>query len=95
MLRLFSVQMAVIFILCIELYQQLRTAATYALAVLISPKERQKKPYAIPVQLIPYLEIDQARIRQIVTDVARKMHFNPLTGEAVISRLGGVRVFKN
>ena len=31
-----------------------RVAATHCLVIMISPEERNKKPYAFPVQCIPY-----------------------------------------
>ena len=31
-----------------------RTAATHVLVFMVSPEERNRKPYALPVQCIPY-----------------------------------------
>ena len=33
---------------------QRRIAATHVLVIMISPEDRSKKPYALPVQCIPY-----------------------------------------
>ena len=39
------------------------------LAVLISLKARNHKPYALPVQLIPYAGMNQAQIRDVINNV--------------------------
>ena len=55
------------------LYRHRRTAATHVLAVLISPEGRDRKPYAIPVQLIPYTGLPQAKIRDVISNVVKEM----------------------
>jgi len=50
-----------------------RTAATHILAVLISPDNRKRKPYSLPVQMIPYVGLGQKQIRAIVSNVAKEM----------------------
>ena len=50
-----------------------RTAATHLLVVMISPEERRKKPYALPVQCIPYKGLKDSQIRNIVNDVVKEM----------------------
>ena len=54
-------------------YRHRRTAATHVLAVLISPDNRKRKPYALPVQLIPYVGLSLKKIRLIVNNVAKEM----------------------
>lgn len=43
------------------------------LAVLISPEGRSRKPYALPVQLIPYTGLGQKKIRVIINAVIKEM----------------------
>ena len=52
------------------------TPATYALVVMTSPKERNKKPYALPVQCLAYESLpDQAVLsiaNKVVGDLAKR-----------------------
>lgn len=50
-----------------------REPATHVLVVLISPEERNKKPYALAVQCIAYKSIKDAEIRQIYNNVVKEM----------------------
>ncbi len=50
-----------------------RTAATHVLDIMISPDDRKRKPYALPVQCIPYVSLNQLQIRVIVTSVGKAM----------------------
>ena len=50
-----------------------RTAATHLLVVMISPEERKKKPYAFPVQCIPYKGLKDSQVRSIINDVVKEM----------------------
>ena len=43
------------------------------LAVMISPDDRKRKPYALPGQYIPYASLNQQQIRSVVTEVAVAM----------------------
>lgn len=47
--------------------------ATHVLAVMISPDDRKCKPYALPIQYVPYTSMNQGQIRSIVTGVAVTM----------------------
>lgn len=49
------------------------TPATHILIVMISPEERNKKPYAIPVQCIPYAGLGDLQLRSIVDKVVEQM----------------------
>ena len=50
-----------------------RQPATHVLVVLISPEERNKKPYALAVQCIAYKSIKDAEVRQICNKVVKEM----------------------
>lgn len=43
------------------------------LAVIISPDDRKRKPYVLPVQYFPYASLNQQQIRSVVTEVAVAM----------------------
>ncbi len=53
--------------------RQKRTAATHILVFLVSPEERNKKPYALPVQCIPYTSLSDTKARQLANKVIRAM----------------------
>lgn len=42
-----------------------RTAATHVLIFMISPEERNSKPYALPVQCIPYKGLSDSKVREL------------------------------
>jgi len=42
-----------------------RTAATHILVFMISNEERRKKPYAIPVQCLPYKGLSDLKVREL------------------------------
>ena len=50
------------FVQGISRYQ--RTAATHVLVTMISPSQRDKKPYALPVSCIPYAGLTETKARQ-------------------------------
>ena len=50
-----------------------REPATHILVVLISPEERNKKPYALAVQCIAYKSIRDSEVRQICNKVVKEM----------------------
>ena len=50
-----------------------RTVATHVLVVMISPESRSSKPYALPVQCIPYASLKDREVRDILNDVIREM----------------------
>ena len=57
----------------VGLYLHKRKAATHILAILISHGARNLKPYSLPVQLIAYSSINEAKIRLIINKVVEKM----------------------
>ena len=50
-----------------------RTAATHALVIMISPEERRQKPYALPVQCVPYRSLTDNMARNLVNKVIKEM----------------------
>ena len=50
-----------------------RTAATHILVFMISNEERGTKPYAIPVQCIPYIGISDSKVCQLANNIVHKM----------------------
>ena len=50
-----------------------RTAATHVLVFMISPEERNQKPYALPVQCLPYKGLSDAKARDLANKVIHEM----------------------
>ena len=50
-----------------------RIAATHILVVMISSEERSTKPYALPIQCIPYKSLKDSEVRQIANSVVKEM----------------------
>ena len=50
-----------------------RTPATHILVVMISPQGRNRKPYAIPVQCIPYVGLRDLQLRSIIDKIIDQM----------------------
>ena len=50
-----------------------RTPATHVLVFMISNEERNKKPYALPVQCIPYKGLSDLKVRQLANKVIHEM----------------------
>ena len=50
-----------------------RTAATHVLVLMISPEGRSHKPYALPVQCIPYKGLSDAKVRVLANKVIQEM----------------------
>lgn len=50
-----------------------RSAATHVLVVMISTETRSKKPYALPVQCIPYVSLKDGEAREILNTVIKEM----------------------
>lgn len=51
-----------------------RTAATHCLVVMIGTEERNKKPYALPVQCMPYKGLKDNEVRKICNQVIQEMY---------------------
>lgn len=54
-------------------YWYRRTVATHVLVIMISPESRSRKPYALPVQCIPYASLKDGEIRDILNQVIGEM----------------------
>jgi len=50
-----------------------RNAATHVLVFMISPEERNKKPYALPVQCLPYRGISDTKVRKLADNIIQEM----------------------
>lgn len=50
-----------------------RVAATHILIIMISTEERKQKPYAMPVQCLPYVGLQDMEVRKIVDKVIQEM----------------------
>ncbi len=62
------------------LFKCKRTAATHILVVMIIPEERNRKPYALPVQCIPYVGLKDDQVRQIFDVVITYMTSKGMKG---------------
>ena len=51
-----------------------RTAATHLLVVMISPEQRNREPYALPVQCVPYVSLGDEIVRSICDKVITEMN---------------------
>ena len=63
-----------------------RTAATHILVFMISSEERRKKPYALPVQCLPYKGLANSTVRDLVNAIIREMskRHMKVAGEVII-----------
>lgn len=50
-----------------------RTAATHVFVIMISPEDRSSKPYALPVQCVPYVGMPEVTARKLVNQVIKEM----------------------
>jgi len=50
-----------------------RTAATHIFVIMISPEQRDRKPYALPVQCIPYAKMKHKTCRRLVNNLISEM----------------------
>ena len=56
-----------------SLYRHKRQAASNVYVVMISSELRQVKPYALPIQLLPYKSIDESTMRQLICEIVKVM----------------------
>lgn len=54
-------------------YHYRRTVASHVLVIMISTESRNRKPYALPVQCIPYSSFKDSKIRVVLNSVIREM----------------------
>lgn len=57
----------------VGVYRHHRTAATHLLAILISSDDRKHKPYALPVQMIPYVGMAHNKMRKLLNKLILTM----------------------
>lgn len=50
-----------------------RVAATHILVVMISTEDRKQKPYALPVQCMPYKGLKDMEVRKIINQIVQEM----------------------
>ena len=50
-----------------------RVAATHVFVIMISPEDRSQKPYAFPVQCLPYVGMPESTVRDLVNKVIKEM----------------------
>ena len=50
-----------------------RTPASHVLVLMISSEERNKKPYALPVQCIPYKGLSDSKVRELANKLIYEM----------------------
>jgi len=50
-----------------------RTPATHILVFMISTEDRRRKPYALPVQCIPYVGLGDAKICELANNIITEM----------------------
>ena len=56
-----------------DLTRQKRTPATHIFVLMISSELRDVKPYALPVQCVPYRSLTQQQLRQLVSKLVKEM----------------------
>ncbi|XP_064390678.1 uncharacterized protein LOC135338466 [Halichondria panicea] len=71
-----------------------RTPATHVLVTMISPSERNHKPYALPIACIPYVGLSEAKARSHISAVAEEMVKQGLRVEGFVSN-GEYNVFRH
>ena len=50
-----------------------RTPASHIFVFMISSESRSKKPYALPVQCIPYCGLKETELRRLISDLCKEM----------------------
>lgn len=50
-----------------------RTPASHILVLMISSEERSKKPYALPIQCVPYKGLSDTKVRELANHVIHEM----------------------
>ena len=71
-----------------NLYKKRRTAATHVLVVMVADEQRNRKPYAVPIQYLPYHRIRDDDVRNIIEDVIvhMKQYNLQCIGESISDR---------
>ena len=50
-----------------------RSPATHVFVFMISSEARSRKPYALPVQCVPYAGLKEVELRRLICDLCREM----------------------
>jgi len=50
-----------------------RNPATHVFVMMVSSETREKKPYSLPVQCIPYAGLKETELRRLINDLCSKM----------------------
>ena len=56
-----------------NIYKKKRTAASHVLVIMVAEEKRNKKPYAVPVQYIPYYSIRDQQLRDVLCNIKQTM----------------------
>ena len=56
-----------------NLFKKKRTAATHVLVIMVAEENRMRKPYALPVQYLPYHSMRDQHMRDILLNLKRVM----------------------
>lgn len=71
-----------------------RTPATHIFVVMISSDQRQKKPYALPVQCLPYAGMSEKDIRSIISNLVNKMVHHGMSVQGIQTMQGFIQDFQ-
>ena len=50
-----------------------RMPASHILVTMISPSERNQKPYALPISCIPYASLSEGKARAVISEIVKEM----------------------
>ena len=56
-----------------DLSRHRRTAATHIFVLMISSEQRDIKPYALPVQCVPYRSLNHEQLRRLLSNLIKEM----------------------
>ena len=56
-----------------DLYKKKRQAASHVMVIMVSEEKRDRKPYAMPVQYVPYRNIRDQYVRDLLVELKREM----------------------
>lgn len=68
-----------------------RKAASHLLVVMISTEDRKTKPYALPVQCIPYRSLKDVEVRNIANRVIEEMQKRGMKVAGILLLFSGVK----
>ena len=50
-----------------------RNLATHVFVLMVSSETREKKPYSLPVQCLPYAGLKEAELRRLISDLCKEI----------------------